>query len=243
MRKISVSSWTANEEEYADGRAALMKRLDLAAYVDHPFVLCNRQKVGAMLFRIEMFKRVLGVKGSIVECGVHKGSSLMLYLHLSSVLEPYAVNRRIIGFDTFEGFASLSEKDSPRLAESDFSDTSFEVLAEMGRLSDLNRPLGHMSKLDIVKGDATEAIPAYVRDHPELIIAMLYLDFDIYEPTKVALDHLLPLVPKGGLVVIDEVTSAKWVGETMAVKERLRLNEIRLQKLPFEPMASFFEVG
>ena len=34
---------------------------------------------------------------------------------------------------------------------------------------------------------------AAVKNHPELTCALLYLDFDIYKPTKVALESLLPL--------------------------------------------------
>ena len=57
----------------------------------------------------------------------------------------------------------------------------------------------------MIKGDATKTIPKFVKENPYLIIALLYLDFDIYEPTKVALEHLLQLVPKGGIVGLDEI--------------------------------------
>ena len=62
-----------------------------------------------------------------------------------------------------------------------------------------------------------------------MIIALLYLDFDIYEPTKVALEHLLPLVPKGGIVGLDEINCKKWEGETIALKETLSLNSVRYE--------------
>ena len=71
---------------------------------------------------------------------------------------------------------------------------------------------------------------------------MLYLDFDIYEPTKVALDHLLPLVPKGGIVGLDEINCKKWQGETIALKEVLSINGLRLQKFFYDPWVSYFVV-
>jgi hypothetical protein len=71
-----------------------------------------------------------------------------------------------------------------------------------------------------------ETIPIYVKENPHLIIAMLYLDFDLYEPTKVALENFLPLVPKGGIVAFDEVNSKKWAGETIALKEVLNINNL-----------------
>src|SRR3990172_4264158 len=52
----------------------------------------------------ELFKLILNVKGSIVECGVYKGFSLMSWAKLSTILEPDNFIRKIYGFDTFSGF-------------------------------------------------------------------------------------------------------------------------------------------
>ena len=40
-----------------------------------------------------------------------------------------------------------------------------------------------------------------------------------------ALEHLLPLVPKGGIVVFDELNVERWAGETKALKEYLKIND------------------
>ena len=125
--------------------------------------------------------------------------------HLSTILEPYNFNRKVIGFDTFEGFRNISKYDSKELKESDFSDTSYEHLKEWSILQDSNRAVSHIEKIELIKGDASRTIPDYIEKNKHLIIALLYIDFDIYEPTKVALEKLLPLVPKGGIVGIDEV--------------------------------------
>ena len=49
------------------------------------------------------------INGSIVECGTHRCNSTFLYYHLSSIIEPYNYNRKIIGFDTFEGIKSIKK--------------------------------------------------------------------------------------------------------------------------------------
>ena len=54
--------------------------------------------------RCTSFQVDLPVKGSIVECGVFRGFSLMTFAQLSAALEPNNLTRRIYGFDTFEGF-------------------------------------------------------------------------------------------------------------------------------------------
>ena len=99
-----------------------------------------------------------------------------------------------------------------------------------------------MKRTEIVKGDAVETIPAYVEKSPELTIALLYLDFDLYEPTKVALEHLLPLVAKGGIVCLDEFNYDKFAGETQAVKELLNVNQLELKRFPFSPFVAYFKI-
>lgn len=231
------------EVRYRQRKAELLAKVDLKEYVDHPFLFASRQSITAGLSRIKLYEKILGVQGSIVECGVHKGGSLMLYYHLSSIFEPYALNRQIYGFDTFEGFPSISENDPDSVNRAMFSDADCEILQELINLSDLNRPLPNVPKCQLIKGDATDTIPRFKKEHPELIIALLYLDFDLYEPTKVAIENFLPLVPKGGIVVFDELNSQKWVGETVAFKESINLNEIRLKKFPFDGWPSYFIVG
>ncbi len=236
-----ISSWNENEKEFEKRRAELIKGR-AEQYVDQFAVTTRRQTICHALTRIKLFEKILDVKGSIVECGVYRGEGLMLYYHLSSLLEPYAFNRKIYGFDTFSGFQSMTDKDPLKLPPTALADTDYEFLKNMISAHDLNRPLSHLPKCELVKGDATLTIPEFKKNHPELIIAMLYLDFDIYAPTKVALEHFLPLVPKGGIVAFDELNVAKWAGETVAFKEMLEINKVELKKFPFEPYVSYFVV-
>src|SRR5688500_4852687 len=63
----------------------------------------RRAQLTRFLALYELFKRVLTVKGSIVECGVFRGYSLFTWAKLSAILEPNNLTRRIYGFDTFSG--------------------------------------------------------------------------------------------------------------------------------------------
>jgi hypothetical protein len=240
--KISVSNWSEQEKEYAALREEMLKDVAAQEVANAPFVFSERQAITTALTRIDLFRQILEVQGAVVECGVHKGNSLFLYNHLSTILEPYNFNRKIIGFDTFEGFRSISSDDQDKLSEADFSDTNVDLLSSWAGLQDKNRPVSHIEKMELIQGDATKTIPKYVAQNPHLIVAMLYLDFDIYEPTKVALEHLLPLVPKGGIVGLDEINCKKWQGETIALKEVLSINDLRLQKFFYDPWVSYFVV-
>ena len=242
MKKISVSNWSQQENDYLEKRDEFLDKVSASEVASSPFVFSQRQLISTSLTRIDLFKKILEVQGAVVECGVHKGNSLFLYNHLSTILEPYNFNRKIVGFDTFEGFRSISKKDSDSITEDDFSDTSFELLSRWAELQKTNRAVSHIEKIELIKGDATKTIPQYVQNNPHLIIALLYLDFDIYEPTKVALKHLLPLVPRGGVVGLDEINCKKWAGETIALKESISLTGIKLKKFFYDPWVSYFIV-
>lgn len=240
--KRSNSEWNTQEEVFFKKRKELLKNVPSDEVADAPFVYTSRQDVTKTLVRIDLFRKILDVQGAIVECGVYKGSSLFLFNHLSTILEPFNFNRKIIGFDTFEGFRSIDSKNDTELLETDFSDTSFEMLKEFAKIESSNRSVSHIKKIELVKGDATDTIPNFLKSNPHLIIALLYIDFDIYAPTKVALECFLPLVPKGGIVVLDELNCKKWFGETIALKEVVEIGSIRLKKFSYSPWESYFEV-
>ena len=144
--------WSSEEEEYSYRRNEILNKTSPRDIANAPFVYSTRQSLTAALTRIDLFRQVLDVQGAIVECGVHKGNSLFLYNHLSTILEPYNFNRKIIGFDTFEGFRSLSNsKDDNLLSEDDFSDVNFDHLSDMAELEAKNRAVSHITKMELVK--------------------------------------------------------------------------------------------
>jgi hypothetical protein len=207
----------------------------------------RRQDVARFLARFEIFKRQLSVKGSIVECGVHQGGGLMTWAHFSSTLEPYNYHRKIIGFDTFGGFPSVAPQDGTNQhAHVGAFGESYDAYAELSSSItefDQNRFLNTKQKVELVKGDANETIPEYLAHNPHLLISLLYLDFDIYQPTVTALTNLLPRIPRGGIVAFDEVNNPDWPGETLALLEKLDINRQRLECVEYEPNISFIQIG
>jgi hypothetical protein len=202
-----------------------------------------RQTLTTFLAKHEIFKHVLPVHGHLVECGVHLGGGLMTWAQLSSIYEPLNHSRRVIGFDTFKGFPHIHAKDRGDdidvAHEGGLATHARKDLEECIRLFDLNRHISHIPRATLVEGDATATVPAYVEDNPQLVVAMLYLDFDLYEPTKVALRHFLPRMPKGGVIVFDELNDAAWPGETVALREAVDLADLRIQRFPFATQISY----
>jgi hypothetical protein len=206
----------------------------------------RRQHLKRFLAMYEIFKRVLPVKGSIVECGVFRGFGLMSWAKLSTILEPENLTRRVYGFDTFAGFPTIADKDVSAFAASkvgDLDSASYDELIALAEQYDRDRFLGHIPKVELVKGDITLTAPAFVKQHPHLLVSLLFIDCDLYEPTKAALEAFLPRMPKGALLVFDELDNPIWPGETLAALEFIGLKNLRLQRLEWDPYISFAEVG
>jgi hypothetical protein len=207
----------------------------------------RRQNLTRFLALYEIYKRILPVKGSIVECGVFRGFGTMTWAKLSAILEPVNLTRRIYGFDSFSGFPSVTQVDRFGVAagvkEGDLFADSEQELSELSAINDSTRFLGHIPKLKLIKGDATQTIPKFVQDTPHLLVSLLFLDFDLYEPTKAALEHLVPRMPKGAILAFDELDNPLWPGETVAMIEKCGAKNLRIQRLEFDPYIGFAVIG
>jgi hypothetical protein len=218
------------------------QKMQFKDVIESPILYASRQTITKVLTRIKLFEKILDVQGSIVECGVYKADSLMTYFHLSNIYEPFSFTRKIIGFDTFEGFPHISEKDvGPSSTMGHLNDVNYELIRLIIVAQEKNKAIPSINKIELIKGDAIKTIPDYISRNSHLIISLLYLDFDLYEPTKIALEHLLPRVPVGGIVGFDELNQSKWGGETQALNDVLQIGKVRLKKFEFDPHVSYFE--
>lgn len=208
----------------------------------------RRHELARFMVQYELFKKVQSVKGSIVECGVYQGAGVMAWAKLAETLEPYNFLRKIYGFDTFGGFPSVSDADTKgdaSIAKVGYLNPEFDVLAEIrGCIAEFDetRLLKHQDKITLVQGDAMQTIPTFLKENPHVLVSLLYLDFDLYEPTLLALKEFLPRMPRGGVIAFDELHDPKWPGETVALLEALDLNRYRLEFFPFEPHISWITI-
>ncbi|MDP2168342.1 MAG: TylF/MycF/NovP-related O-methyltransferase [Thermodesulfovibrionales bacterium] len=202
----------------------------------------RRQRLTRLLSLYEIFKRALPVKGSIIECGVYKGFGLMAWANMSAVLEPANLTRRIYGFDTFEGFPEIGEKDmNPviNIERGQLCSSSYEELSELIKIYDSNRFLGHVGKVRLIKGDVTKTIPEFISENRHLVVSLLFLDMDLYEPTRVAIENFFPRMPKGAIIAFDELDNPIWPGETVALMETIGINKLKIERIEFDPYIGF----
>jgi len=206
----------------------------------------RRNHLKRFLAMYELFKLALPVKGSIVECGVFRGFGVMSWAKLSAMLEPENLTRRIYGFDSFAGFPTVSDKDSTPIADVEagglFADSK-EELEALIKEYDKDRFLGHIDKVHLVKGDVVETIPRFIEQHPHLVVSLLFLDMDLYEPTKAAIEHFVPRMPKGAVIAFDELDNPMWPGETLALIESLGMGRLELRRMEWDPYISWAVIG
>lgn len=202
----------------------------------------RRQHLKRFLAMYEVFKLALPVKGSVVECGVFRGFGLMAWAKLSAMLEPENLTRRVYGFDSFKGFPSLATEDQSGYTAAqpgDLGADSYAELMELVQEYDRDRFLGHVPKVELIRGDIVETVPTFVALHPHLVVSLLYIDCDVFQPTKVALETLVPRMPKGAVLAFDELDNPLWPGETLAAVETLGLGSLRLRRLDWDPYIAF----
>jgi len=203
----------------------------------------RRSNLTRFLALYELFKLVLPVKGSIIECGVFQGFGIMTWAKLSAILEPVNLTRRIYGFDSFSGFPNITlhdrSKHSSHVKRGDLFADSYEELLELTGINDSTRFLGHIPKVQLVRGDAKKTIPRFISDNPHLLVSLLFMDFDLFEPTLVALKHLVPRMPRGAILAFDELDNPLWPGETEAMLTHFKRRVLRIQRFEFDPYIGY----
>jgi hypothetical protein len=212
-------------DKFADGDAAYLKRRKTFAetmgtpalydYIDHFGLFVGVQTLATRLAIYEIFKTTLDVPGHVVEFGCWKGANLLFLAKVLSILRPNTI-KKILGFDSFEGLKTFAKADG---------DAANRFAGQyQGNENLLRQAIGLFGMQDwvhLVKGDARETIPAFSQAFPHTMVSFAYVDFDLYEPSRAALEFVGPRLSKGGVIVMDEALTEIWQGEGVALREFL----------------------
>ena len=203
----------------------------------------NRQKLSRILFMHEMYKKIIDVNGVIMEFGVRWGQNLALFQSFRGMYEPYNHNRKIIGFDTFEGFPSVDTKDGEDEIASigAYSTTKgYENhLEQVLQFHETESPISHIKKYEIVKGNAIIELKKYLENNPQTIISFVYFDFDIYQPTLECLHLIKDRLSKGAIIGFDELNTKQFPGETLAFDEVFGIKNYKIHRSPISSAQSY----
>lgn len=156
------------------------------------------------------------IPGTLVECGVARGAQLGA---MQDQLLQRGELRYIYGFDSFEGIplASVDDDEQPGILgpKPEVSYTDKRELLRSSGISAHSREHvqsllnywfpGKRDNVILVKGWFQDTLPGYSSVLKMLGgIALLRLDGDLYESTKVSLEYLAPLVNPGGILIVDD---------------------------------------
>lgn len=176
-----------------------------------------------ILFLNELYELILDLPGVIVEFGTWWGQNLVVFENLRAIYEPFNQSRRIIGFDTFKGYPSLSDKDRAsetiKVGGYKVTENYRAYLEELIDFHEKNNVLANVKKHQVIEGDVVETVPRFFEENPEIVIALAYFDMALYEPTKVCLETIKPHLVRGTVIMLDEFNSRDYPGETIAFKE------------------------
>jgi hypothetical protein len=214
--------------------------------LEHLELFMRPQRVSEIVSLDAIYQRILNVHGVIIEFGVRWGRHLPVFIALRTRYEPHNLYRKIVGFDTFEGFGVPNVEDGPsarvHTGAMSVSRGYERYLEEVLTLHEQEAPASHIRRFELVKGDAPVALSQYLAEHPESIIALAYFDMDVYRPTKECLQLIGPHLAKGGVLAFDQISHPDFPGETLALKESAWFSGHVLERFPYAPYPTFITV-
>jgi len=138
------------------------------------------------------------VRGSILECGVYRGATLLGMAH---ILVKRGLDTRVYGFDSFEGFPEPTLEDAqpsgqlhPEVHAGALADSAYETLRERIRL------IGWESRIRLVKGFFEDTLGSIGNDR----FSLVHLDCDLYGSYKTCLEFAYPRMLAGSWIVLDD---------------------------------------
>jgi O-methyltransferase len=181
------------------------------------------------------FEIIHNIDGSVVEAGVGQGRGLAIW---ASLALNEGKNRKVWAFDSFEGFPPLVAQDE---ASADFTKgldeyKKFDIPYVRSTLIEFGLSINDIDRtISVVKG----FIPNSCKMYNGGVIALLYLDLDIYEGYRDALAFFYDKVSPGGVIAFDEylkpLDTHKWPGAARAINEFLEdkglYSNVRICKL------------
>ena len=206
----------------------------------------TRPTLARILFLVRLYEHILNSHGVIMEFGVRWGHNLALFSTLRNIFEPQNISRKIIGFDTFEGFASVGSADmdsgKPLAGYCSVTPEYEKYLEQILSAHEALAPRSHIRKFDLIKGDVVDTLPQYLAKRPETLVALAYFDLDLYQPTKTCLEFLKGRIAKGSVIAFDQLGMEEFPGETLAALEVLNLRDFRIVRDPIVPYQSYLVV-
>jgi len=202
------------------------------------------QSLSRILFMDFLYRQVIDVQGVVMEFGCRWGQNAALFTSLRGIYEPFNRLRKVVAFDSFAGFPAVSESDGPRMTKGAYAVTEnyADYLAKILDVQEQESPQAHLKKHEIVEGDVTDTVPAYLEKNPETVVALAYFDLDLHQPTVETLRAIEGRLTRGSVIGFDEVNDPATPGETAALIEAFGLKRYALRRFPQSARTSYIVI-
>jgi len=208
-------------------------------YENNFYLTAPANRISKFVTHLDLFRKVSGLAGDIVECGVFKGASLSRLIKFRDLFEnPFS--KKIIAFDTFDEFPEAQYRSDVGKREQFIKEAGSKSI-EKEQLVSILQHLNLYTNIELVKGNILKTVSEYKTKNPQLKISFLHIDVDLYEATHACLNELYPLVVRGGVVVLDDYGA--FAGANKAIDEFFAGKSIKIKKFSYSNAISFVEVG
>lgn len=200
--------------------------IDVEEEFDSIFRRCQSETMTSAERAYALYKAVqhvtdAGIDGAFVECGVWRGGSVMVMAE--TLTARGCTDRDIFLYDTFDGMTeptpvdiNIRGHDACGLLEQTSKGEGNNVWAYAGLetvQNNLRRTPYPWDRFHFVRGPVETTLQEVVPPK----IALLRLDTDWYESTRIELEILYPRLQPGGVIIIDDY--GHWQGARKAVDE------------------------
>jgi hypothetical protein len=179
------------------------------------------------------------VPGALVECGIAEGGTAAMLALANKKLG--ITNREKWFFDSFEGLPEPTEEDYINGKAGVFirplpKGSCLGTIEQVSELMFLTLNLAE-AEVNLIKGWFQETIPSYKEKIGD--IAILRLDGDWYDSTKIPLENFYEKVSSGGIVIIDDYSTC--FGSKKATDEFRMKQNITSPLIPDDRGGVWFE--
>ncbi len=202
----------------------------------HYNLFMNEERFSKLLIHYEVFKKIKNMNGSIVECGVFKGTSLSRFAMLRGLIGNSKKNK-LIAFDVFSDNFPNTKYSNEKKQRAHWLKTAGGSSIATSQLNKLFRKK-KIKNYELVKGDVLKTIPEYLKKNPKLKISLLNIDIDFVETTECVLENFYSRVSKGGIILFDNYEGVGtggtfYKGETNTINKFLKKVKKKIVKFPF----------
>ena len=201
---------------------------------------------GSLLARIlaigDIYQKIVHKPGIIIDLGTWRGQTAVLCENFRAIHEPLHLNRRIVCFDTFEGYKGFSDKDKATALHKEGTyelggENYSQLLARLLELHERSNAMGHNSgKHKVIAGDCRETLPKFFSDNPNEFVALAFFDVNSYEPTVEAFNAIYDRLIPGGIMAFWQLTRDVIPAEAMVYVEHiLNARSHELFRSPYYP--------